>query len=645
MPKPNDKTNDVAKTPRFEYQGKQTSSSAAPKQQASTSKNTEVNNKKANINQSTKQSLQHTKNSPKKDVTVKESHTSEELNRLVAACKESLKVDNNINNLPTSKRSNTAKDATSRPMVSNLSCKQAKTTSLKKTNQLQQPKQLDTLVEKRLKLQKHLKRNAEPSEKDLETFKKQAEKTAIEYNQLIKSSRPRVNLIVVGHVDAGKSTLVGHLLYKLGQISGKQMHRFEVDSQRQGKASFKFAWAMDETAEERDRGVTIDLALTQFTTSNRDIVLLDAPGHVDFIPAVISGAAQADAALLVVDATRGEFETGFTSGGQTREHTFLARSLGVRSLVVVVNKMDNVGWNWNRFSDIVEQLKPFLKQVGYNLKDDVQFVVASGLTGENLTERRIDKAKKDSSHPQLEGGVGNWENVPSLLEAIDKIKEPERMIEKPLRVCVTDVFKGMSSGVFLGGKVISGKLEVRQQLILLPPNETCSIKQVEAKDGNTAKVNRAFAGDIVTTVATGIDLNKYYRGCILCDPLIPCQVTNRFQARIIMFQSVSAILIKGAPIEVHMNGTFESGIVRKLISLMNKNTGELIQRKPRCVAKNSSAIIQLRLERVVCCELYEDNKDLGRFMMRSYGKTIAAGLITKIKPPKKAHTKTKMKSK
>lgn len=506
-----------------------------------------------------------------------------------------------------------------------------------------QPKQLGTLVEKRQNLKQQLKRNAtEPSAQDRETFKRQSIQTAKEYNELIKSSRARVNLVVVGHVDAGKSTLVGHLLFKLGQISGKQMHRIEVDSQRQGKASFKFAWAMDETIEERARGVTIDIALTKFETPHREVILLDAPGHVDFIPAVISGAAQADAALLVVDATRGEFETGFTAGGQTREHTFLVRSLGVKSLIVVVNKMDTVNWNWGRFSDIVDQLKPFLKHVGYNLQEDVQFVVCSGLTGDNLIERRIDKTLKDSSHPQLEGDGGNWSSVPSLLEAIDKIRQPERMVEKPTRVCVTDVFKGMSSGVFLGGKLVSGKLESKQKLILLPPGETCEIKQVEVRD---SRAQRAFAGDIVTTVATGIEMNQYYRGCILSDPLIPCQVTNRFQARIIMFQNANSIIIKGTPIEVHINGTFESGEVRRLISLLNKNTGELVQKKPRCLSKNSSAIIQLKLSRVVCCELYEDNKDLGRFMMRSYGKTIAAGLITKIKSPKVERNRMKMKSK
>lgn len=514
---------------------------------------------------------------------------------------------------------------------------------------LKEHKQLATLTEKRLSLKQKLKQKSEPSAQDWELFKLKALQTTKEYNELVKCSRTRLNLVVVGHVDAGKSTLVGHLLYKLGHVTKKQMHRNEVDSQRSGKASFKFAWALDETSEERARGVTIDIALTKFETSQKDVILLDAPGHVDFIPAVITGAAQADAALLVVDATRGEFETGFQAGGQTREHTFLVRSLGVKSLIVVVNKMDNVDWSWSRFMDIADQLKPFLKQVGFNLKEDVQFVAVSGLLGDNLIERRQDVLKRQSSHPQLEealdiGSDLSESSQPSLLQAIDRMKPPDRMVDKPTRVCVTDVFKGMSGGVFLGARVIAGKIEPKQKLLLLPPNELCDIKQVEVRDDKST--HGAFAGDIITAVATGIDMQKYYRGCILCDPVIPCNVTNRFQARVIMFQNINTILIKGTPIEVHINGSFESGEVRKLISLLNKSSGELIQKKPRCIARNAAAIIQIRLSRVVCCELYESNKDLGRLMVRSYGKTIAAGLITKIKAPKVSKGgKSKMESK
>lgn len=629
---PQPKSGDQA-VARFAYNGK---SSAKTNAGPSTSKTPN-----ANTTSSTRAHPESAskKNLPK-DLTIRENCTADQLELLSKKYKESMKIE--ANKVPKTGNKTTTNKTVGGFSGSTQPKKAENTSSQPTALPSSRPKPLTTLTEKRHNLKKQLKRSAEPSAQDLETLKRQALQTTKEYNEFAKSSRPRVNLVVVGHVDAGKSTLVGHLLYKLGQINNKQMHRFEVDSQRSGKASFKFAWAMDETAEERARGVTIDIALTQFETAHRDVVLLDAPGHVDFIPAVISGAAQADAALLVVDATRGEFETGFNAGGQTREHTFLVRSLGVKSLVVVVNKMDNVGWSWGRFSEIVDQLRPFLRQAGFDLSEQVQFVVCSGLTGENLVERRIDKALKASSHPQLEGDGGNWKDVPSLIEAIDKIKEPERLVDKPTRVCITDVFKGMSNGVFLGAKVVGGKVECKQKLVLMPPNEICEIKSVEV---NGRKDNRAFAGDIVTIVGTGIEMNQYYRGSMLCDPLIPCPVTNRFQARVIMFQSANTILMKGSQVVVHINGAFESGEVRRLISLLNKNTGELIQNRPRCVARNASAIVQFKLERVVCCELYEDNKDLGRFMVRACGKTIAAGLITRIRSPKVDKNKTKMKLK
>lgn len=616
-----------AKVARFEYSGVKnaTSSKKHAKQQQKPTLN-----KAPNQQNSTKE----------KDLTIQENYTAEQLDKLSKQYNESIRLD--TTSKPTSSTNTSTRLQKTSQSISNKPESPSPRPSKKATATTHRT--LETMVEKRKNLKQKLKANAEPSVQDLEAFKKQALQTRSEYDELMKKerSRPRVNLVVVGHVDAGKSTITGHLLYQLGQVSKKQMHRNETDSQRSGKSSFKYAWALDETDEERARGVTIDIALTKFETPHKDIVLLDAPGHVDFIPAVISGAAQADAAILVVDATRGEFEMAFSTGGQTREHTFLVRSLGVKSLVVAVNKMDNVNWDYERFKDIVDNLKPFLKQVGFELNNDVQFVACSGLTGENLTERRVDKIRKQSSHPQLESDIQNYKSMISLLEAIDKMEPPIRMVDKPTRVCVTDVFKGMSSGVFLGAKVVSGKVEAKQRLILMPPNETCEIKQLEVRD---SRETRAFAGDILTVTATGVDMEKYYRGCILSDPLIPCGVTNRFQARIIMFQNAGMVLIRGTPIEVHINGTYECGEVRRLLSLLNKNTGELIQSRPRCVAQNSSALIQLRLSRVVCCELYENNKDLGRFMLRSFGKTIAAGLITKIKSPKVHKRSSKMKSK
>ncbi|KAK5982245.1 Elongation factor Tu [Trichostrongylus colubriformis] len=217
-----------------------------------------------------------------------------------------------------------------------------------------------------------------------------------------------INLVVVGHVDAGKSTLMGHLLCQLGCVDQRTLHKYKQESARSGKASFAFAWVLDETEEERSRGVTMDIAKTTFETYSKRVLLLDAPGHKDFIPNMITGASQADAAILVVNSTSGEFETGFENGGQTREHAMLLRSLGVGQLVVAVNKLDTVDWSQERFQEIEAVMKAFLsKQAGFS---KVRFVPVSGLCGENLAQRVPD------DHP-----LRKWYNGECLIECIGTV--------------------------------------------------------------------------------------------------------------------------------------------------------------------------------------------------------------------------------
>jgi elongation factor 1 alpha-like protein len=195
-----------------------------------------------------------------------------------------------------------------------------------------------------------------------------------------------LNLIIIGHVDAGKSTMMGHFLYQIGHVSSKQMHKFKQESQKIGKSSFAYAWVLDETEEERSRGVTIDIAQVKFETEKKIVNLLDAPGHRDFIPNMITGAASADTAILVINSATGGFETGFELGGQTREHSLLAKSLGVSQIIVALNKMDLSEWSQVRFEDICKKLNSFLtKQVGFK-ENDIKYIPVSGLTGENLIE-------------------------------------------------------------------------------------------------------------------------------------------------------------------------------------------------------------------------------------------------------------------
>jgi len=422
-----------------------------------------------------------------------------------------------------------------------------------------------------------------------------------------------LNLVVIGHVDAGKSTLMGHLLYLLGDVSKKAMHKYENESKKAGKASFAYAWVLDETGEERERGITMDVGLTKFSTKTKDITLMDAPGHKDFIPNMITGAAQADVAILVVDSSTGEFEAGFESGGQTREHALLVRSLGVTQLIVAVNKLDNVQWSEERYLYITGKLRLFLKQAGFK-ESDVSYVPCSGLSGENLV--------KQSSEAKLV----KWYKGPCLLEKIDAFETPKRDMDKPWRFCVSDVYKGMGAGLNLAGKMVAGNIQNSTKALVMPAGEQGLVKALAIHEETTSW---ACAGDHVTLTIGGIDAMHVGVGSILCDPSSPVKSTNKMKARILVF-NIDIPITKGFMVLFHYQAMSEPATIKRLLALLSKSTGEVLKRKPRCLTKNSNAEVEIHTSRPVCVELYKDYKDLGRFMLRYGNETFAAGVITQI---------------
>ncbi|KAL6096013.1 hbs1l [Pungitius sinensis] len=429
-----------------------------------------------------------------------------------------------------------------------------------------------------------------------------------------QGGKPLLNLVVIGHVDAGKSTLMGHLLYLLGHVNKRTMHKYEQESKKAGKASFAYAWVLDETGEERDRGVTMDVGMTKFETNSKVVTLMDAPGHKDFIPNMITGAAQADVAVLVVDASRGEFEAGFEAGGQTREHALLVRSLGVTQLAVAVNKMDQVSWQQERFQDITSKLGHFLKQAGFK-DSDVFYIPTSGLSGENLVTR--------SSVTQLT----SWYSGLSLLEQIDAFKAPRRSVDKPFRLCVSDVFKDQGSGFCVTGKIEAGYIQTGERTLAMPPNETCTVKGITLHD---EALDWAAAGDHVSLTVTGMDIIKINVGCVFCDPKEPIRVCTRFRARILLF-NIEVPITQGFPVLLHYQTVSEPATIRKLVSVLHKSSGEVLKKKPKCLSKGMNAIVEIQTQRPVALELYKDYKELGRFMLRYVGSTIAAGVVTEIK--------------
>ncbi|CAH0486947.1 unnamed protein product [Peronospora farinosa] len=424
--------------------------------------------------------------------------------------------------------------------------------------------------------------------------------------------KTKISMVVIGHVDAGKSTITGHLLYKLGYVSKKLMHKYEKESREAGKSSFAYAWVMDADDEERSRGVTMDVGTSYFETATKHLTLLDAPGHRDFIPKMIAGAAQADVAVLVVPAVIGEFEAAFENSGQTKEHTMLVRSLGVSQMVVAVNKMDMINWDKERFDNIVKSLSAFLTGAGFRPKN-LHFIPLSGITGANLEKT---------------GGVEecSWYSGHSLVEAIDAFTPPQRQISKPFRMTVSDVSKSMSLGQTITGRIYAGAAAVGDTFFLMPIGLPVTVKGME-QDGETCSLARA--GDTIEMGVAGIDPSALTTGSILCSIASPVRLAKKFEAKIMTMPSVEVPLVKGTCVTIHMHNVDEPVNITRLISILSK-TGEVERKKPRCITRERSAVVQITCHRKICLEEFANYRQLGRFTLRDRGKTLAAGIITQI---------------
>lgn len=429
----------------------------------------------------------------------------------------------------------------------------------------------------------------------------------------------QLNMVVIGHVDAGKSTLMGRLLLHAGKVDARTMHKYTNESQLQGKGSFRFAWVMDQSEEERARGVTVEVGTAFFSSGTREVNVLDAPGHRDFVPSMIGGASQADVALLVVNASKGEFESGLN--GQTKEHIILARSLGVQRVLVAVNQMDSTGWSEERFEFIRSTLTPVLQQSGYRSPSPL-FIPLSALAGENIA---LDTRPASG----LEWYAGR-----SLLEEIDRVEPLHRASTVGTRLAVSDAFRQSvaSMGTLaLSGTLQAGTLSLGQRLLLLPSQEIVTVKSLHSRG---LGVGEATAGDHVevglTATSSSFDPNVVGTGSVLCDPLRPVALATRIEVQL---RVLASHLTKGQPFELHSNGGGEVACtLRKLIAAADHKTGERIpdSKPPRSLGPGTVAFVQLRLERPLPIEVHSDCRQLGRVVLRDAGETVAAGLVMAI---------------
>ncbi|XP_027198397.2 translation elongation factor EF-1alpha (GTPase) HBS1 isoform X3 [Dermatophagoides pteronyssinus] len=444
-------------------------------------------------------------------------------------------------------------------------------------------------------------------QKSVEEIKKIYQQKRIDGQKML------LNLVIAGHVDAGKSTIMGHLLSLLGNVSKKHMHKNETEAKKLGKSSFMYAWVLDETDEERNRGITIDIGYHCFETKKRIVNILDAPGHRDFIPNMIQGTTKADVAMLVIDATKGEFESGFEAGGQTQEHILLLRSFGITQVAIVINKMDNIDFDQERYNQIVDKIRKFLKQVGFK-DQSVEYIPCSGMTGDNLIEL--------SKNPNF-----NWYNGPTVIDIIDNFTCSQRIVDKPFRMSINDLFKGQTSGIYLSGKIDYGYVELNQKLLILPVVEYGTVKNIIIDNQNQTE---AFAGDFVYLNIVQSDGLEISIGNVICDILSPCTMATKFEARIVTFGTIGTPLINGSSLIIYSVCLNEVVTLTKLCSQLDKNKNEVIKKNPRLIGKNQAAIVQITTTKPICIETFENSKEYGRFVLRSEHFTMGTGIVTKI---------------
>lgn len=343
-----------------------------------------------------------------------------------------------------------------------------------------------------------------------------------------------INLVVIGHVDSGKSTTTGHLIYKCGGIDKRTIEKFEAEAKAMGKGSFKYAWVLDKLKAERERGITIDIALWKFETAKYYFTIIDAPGHRDFIKNMITGTSQADVAILVIASGEGEFEAGIGKNGQTREHALLSFTLGVKQMIVAINKMDMPSkgkkWNEERYNEIVEEVSAFLKKTGYNPKK-IPFIPLSGWEGDNMIERS----------PNL-----SWYKGPTLLEALDAIIPPKRPTDRPLRIPLQDVYKIGGIGTVPVGRVETGSLKPGMSVTFAPSGLSSEVKSVEM---HHEQLTEAFPGDNVGFNVKGIAVNQLRRGFVAGDSSSdPPKETEDFTAQVIILNHPGEIKAGYTPV-------------------------------------------------------------------------------------------------
>ena len=425
------------------------------------------------------------------------------------------------------------------------------------------------------------------------------------------SKKPHLNLVVTGHVDNGKSTTVGHLMVDLGVIDQRTIDSFAKESEATGKGdTFKYAWVLDSIKDERERGITIDLAFQKFETPKFFYTLIDAPGHRDFIKNMITGASEADASILVVSVKPGETEAATEPGGQAREHAFLSRTLGVGQIVVALNKMDDVNYGEARFNEVKEIVEKMLKMVGYNTAK-VNFIPVSAWKGDNLVKKSENMA---------------WYKGLTLAEALDSFTPPEKPLNKPLRIPVQDVYTITGVGTVPVGRVETGKMKTNEKVIVMPSGVPGEIKSIET---HHTQMDYAEAGDNIGFNLRGVDKKAIHRGDVIGNIDNPPSVAKEFEAQIIVIHHPTAMAPGYTPV-LHAHTAQVAATISEFVAKIDPKTGGIVEEKPKFLKTGDAAIVKIRPVRPLAIETFKEFPEIGRFALRDMGTTIAAGIVKNI---------------
>jgi elongation factor 1-alpha len=425
--------------------------------------------------------------------------------------------------------------------------------------------------------------------------------------------KQHVNLVVIGHVDAGKSTTTGHLIYKCGGIDKRTIEKFEKEAAELGKSSFKYAWVLDKLKAERERGITIDIALWKFESPKFDFTVIDAPGHRDFIKNMITGTSQADVAVLVIDSSAGGFEAGIAKDGQTREHALLAYTLGINQIIVAINKMDDKSTNYSedRFNEISKEVGEYLGKVGFKPKK-IRFVPISGWNGDNM----IDKS------PNMP-----WYKGPYLLEALDNVKPPTRPSDKPLRLPLQDVYKIGGIGTVPVGRVETGTIKAGMTAYFAPVGIRTEVKSVEMHHEQVAV---AQPGDNVGFNIKNVSVKDIKRGNVCGDDKNdPPRGADMFVAQVIVMNHPGEIRQGYCPVldchTAHIACKFA-----KIQNKMDRRSGKILEEEPKFLKAGDSGMVEMIPTKRMCVESFTEYAPLGRFAVRDMRVTVAVGVIKEV---------------